>query len=1637
MKKFIQLALIFVTVLALCSFAREEERALSEEYVVSEDGGEYLISVYKASERETLLRSESFSDISRYIDGLSENSKIIFAGVSIKEDFELSGKKHVISGTISLIGEGKIILDGEVNFAKANITLDKHPVRIKNGEVSFTESEIRANSTSAVVMDYSSGARFLMNSGRIYSASKDGAIRLSLGSAVIRGGEIECAGGAGIISQSSLILSENPSIIGEEYGIITENPITLSYMQKEYSGAVSVKYLGSFSKGSISCVFYRASEGAIKNITLSDSRGRIQAITYFDFYEGVSEKNFGAVYLPFKVDFYSSDKLIASEEALFGEVVSPKEAPKKEGYEFSGWRVNGKEELYDFATAVTKDISVYAKYTLLPPTFSFLSREFTYDGTAKDFGIEDLSHPLINQAIINYAWYKDGALISEIGKSLKPVKVSQSGEYRCTISFTVGTDTATLTTPTANLRIKKATVEAPEPIDKFYNGEFQSPEIYSNSLYTVAETGGRIVGVYPVRIALRDSENYEFSGGGDVAYVDFRILKSENFWTEELFVYDIYEGQNPSHSAHSRFGEVKYLYSDSENGVFSSAFPTLSGKYYCIATVSECENYGALRSEPESFFVIEEKIEGIRIEKSPSKLVYTAFDIFSPDGMSVSAFYNSSRSERVDIEKISLAYQNAESFRYGDSAVIVSYCGHSAPVYVTVNKAEYDVSSLRFESKSLVYNGKEQSIDYEGKLPVGLDGVPLCARVSESGIDVGEYTVTLEFFSASNNYSLPLNMTATLTVLPYEAEVVFSSLEFVYDGSEKCPLAYYTDIYSRKITLRVLGARSFAGEYFAEAICEDKNYSLVGSTARFLIKKADYDFSDAFWSEGDFVYDGREKSVTLSGLPNGVTVVGYTDNKGISASKYIAKATLIYDTANYNEPPEQRCEWEIKKADYSLSSFSFLDSEYIFDGSEKYPLLNGSMPQGLDGISLAYYFENAPIHVGAGKHSVKIVFTTESINYNIPSAIYATVEIKPLGIAVSWTGLEFVFDMREHLPSATAKECSVSVVGAGFDAGSYTATAIAESSDYFIVNPTHNFVILKSENLWLSKFKLENYFEGKSPLPDAESLGGEVEFSYFTLDGKILSEPPTEPGDYYAVAYSDGGRNYLPITSEKIYFSVMRILPVSMSVTLKRNEFSAFERIGEGDITATLENNDGSSTVLDIDLLSIDYISADGFRYSDSHFTVKYLDFSLDIAVSVIKASFNLDSVYWAGCDTVYDGEEKRAELAGLPDGLSVSCYEGGVGTFAGEYPVTAVFEYDRDNYNPPSVPDGTLIIKRKTVEPPSVTTLVYNGKVQKPSLSENLLYKVFSDGGKSIGIYPINLTLCDGENYEFSGGGSSCVIYFEIQPRPITLKLSDIDKYKLSSMPIPEYTLTEGEIAFGDELELIFSYGEESVSCISDNPNYRLTVIDGIIRRHNTLSDDMIFGLFVFFLLLLTLTLLTLLIILKQRDVRHYFTVVKSRFAFREGKRGRDENFISESEVQKKTSPENQEADRIDEVLSVDAERADTLITDSLARDLVRKEDIRIETAGNRKAIVNVDTISENFDADGRVDINLLKERSLIPYDTGYIKVLARGEIDKPLKVYANDFSLSAVKMIALTGGEAIRVVSVKKKGKMQKKLR
>ena len=117
----------------------------------------------------------------------------------------------------------------------------------------------------------------------------------------------------------------------------------------------------------------------------------------------------------------------------------------------------------------------------------------------------------------------------------------------------------------------------------------------------------------------------------------------------------------------------------------------------------------------------------------------------------------------------------------------------------------------------------------------------------------------------------------------------------------------------------------------------------------------------------------------------------------------------------------------------------------------------------------------------------------------------------------------------------------------------------------------------------------------------------------------------------------------------------------------------------------------------------------------------------------------------------------------------------------------------------------------------------------------------------------------------------------------------------------------------------------------------------------------------------------------------------------------------------------------------SITVNEAHVAISDSEAEKLVEKatpHDDAPEVAaaaapavyGNKRGIVNIDTLSAHFDAGDEVTLAQLIQKGLVQKNVGRLKVLARGTLDKPLTVCADDFSIDAVKMIVLTGGKAVR---------------
>lgn len=1026
----------------------------------------------------------------------------------------------------------------------------------------------------------------------------------------------------------------------------------------------------------------------------------------------------------------------------------------------------------------------------------------------------------------------------------------------------------------------------------------------------------------------------------------------------------------------------------------------------------------------------------LRIESYPARTVYGAFESFDPTGLSVVAEMSDGSKSLISSSQLAFNYEGGDSFRVGDEHVTISYGGRVLHLPVTVNPIGYSIDTTVCDV-TLTYNGRYQS--YTAALPtiIGLDGIPLEVRASGGGTKVGEYEVFIDFTTESKNYLIPESRVVKLIIEPMETSVIWSDLSFVYDGKSKKPTAEYIDALGKSVELSVLGGATNAGSYTARVGNADPNYKLLSTTAEYEIKKADYDMSGVSWNGTSFVYDGSKRSVTLFGLPKGVRVIGYDGDVASDAGKYTATATLSWDNSNYNAPILRSHSWEILPADYDLSGFRFLPSTHTFDGNTHYPTLEGRMPIGADGIPLEYSYSTGATHVSDGKVSVIVSFKTKSKNYNTPAEQYSSVSITPLGINVVWSSDKLYYTGEKQSPTATAEECTLRVNGGALTVGKYVATAESRNSDYYVINDRCEYEILKAQNSWRVSPAASTCYEGREIKLVGESRFGEVKYSFFAdPNGTEKISSPTVPGKYYARLTVEESMNYFGLTSNLIPFEIVKIAPVSFVATIGRDGLLAFDKILAGDLVCLVVNNDGSRESVDSSFVEIVYQNGDSLRRNDSSVTLIYDKFSLTLPITVGFAAYDMSGVRWEKTSLTYSGTALTPTIVGLPDGVSVISYSVTEMINAGSYTVTPELSYDSENYAKPTVPSCIFTIEKKAIAPGKITT-EYNGKYQTPTTG-SLLYTVDSDGVfREAGSYAVTLRLTDSRNYVFAGtGGDSINGIYEILPATIGVKVKDTRLHLFEKLSGAEYYITSGG-AYGDDYVGLGFYLEDGrVYALSQNPNYVLKVESGRLTRlpYPTLEDSFwIVGA----LLLLLLIFVGIYFLYKNRGkLAVAVGIVKCRMKHRHFTVA---DPIDEPRVTSMPQSEEKTVNQStlgDEKISIaiDEGHADMLITDSQAKSLVKKEGDVIYTHGSGRAKISVGELSDAFGEGETVDVNSLKEKGIVSPEVAYIKIISGGKIDKSLIVFANDFTLSAVKMIALSGGQAIKSLTMKGRAKEKK---
>ena len=207
--------------------------------------------------------------------------------------------------------------------------------------------------------------------------------------------------------------------------------------------------------------------------------------------------------------------------------------------------------------------------------------------------------------------------------------------------------------------------------------------------------------------------------------------------------------------------------------------------------------------------------------------------------------------------------------------------------------------------------------------------------------------------------------------------ITFSDSSVVYDGTEKSILIVgeLPDGVSVEYANNV---GTNAGTYNAKATLSGSGYKTLTLSAKLTINKATYDMSNATWDYSTpFTYDGTEKTVSVSGLPNGVTVKQYSNNTKTDAGDYTASVLFNYDTLNYNTPTVADCPWKINKATITGVSFSGKTS-VEYDSLPHSLTVSGAGIPAEATVVYTYNGKEATSATEVGTYEVKAVITCKN-----------------------------------------------------------------------------------------------------------------------------------------------------------------------------------------------------------------------------------------------------------------------------------------------------------------------------------------------------------------------------------------------------------------------------------------------------------------------------------------------------------------------------------------------------------------------------------------------------------------------------------------------------------------------------------
>ena len=369
-------------------------------------------------------------------------------------------------------------------------------------------------------------------------------------------------------------------------------------------------------------------------------------------------------------------------------------------------------------------------------------------------------------------------------------------------------------------------------------------------------------------------------------------------------------------------------------------------------------------------------------------------------------------------------------------------------------------------------------------------------------------------------------------------------------------------------------------------------------------------------------------------------------------------------------------------------------------------MASGSVSYGT--ASGTYDLGQSPTWKDAGAYTVYYRVESEGV---LTGA--ATVNIAPRAATLAWTNTDLTYNGEAQAPAATVDNlvpgdsCSVTVTGGRRDAGSYTATATGLSNgNYVLAGTATRAFTIAPKAVALSWSEDSFTYDGSVHLP-AATVTGLVSGDSCAV---TLTGGRRDAGSYTATATGLSNGNYA-LAGEVTRAFTIAPKPVEVSWS---------------DTGFTYDGNAHLPTATATGLVSGDScsVAVTGGRRDAGGYTVTATGLSngnYALAGNVTRAFTIVPravKLIWSDTRFTYDGSVHLpvATATGLVSGDSCSVAVTGAQRDAGSYTATAT-GLSNGNYALPQNVSQAFVIKPRTVGLKwSRTSLVYNGKAQKPT---------------------------------------------------------------------------------------------------------------------------------------------------------------------------------------------------------------------------------------------------------------------------------------------------------------------------------